>query len=179
MTRRDDSQRLAEILIRSTLTAVLICALILVGLATATAAATRSQPKPTVLTSYAGKWGKQLVVQENGQKLTLYVFSRDHGRSLCYGRCQKVWRPLIAHGRIVAASSRIDPGQIRTATRRDGVRQVTYYGYPLYRCTRNKRTGQDYGAESWQFGGSWGVMSTDGSPLPPTDYGPSKPIPGC
>jgi predicted lipoprotein with Yx(FWY)xxD motif len=155
-----------------------VCALM--GLAAATADTRSLAAKPTVLSSYTGKRGKQLVVELNRQKLTLYNFSEDHGKSACYGRCQKVWYPLIDHGRVIAGSrSQVKAYELGTTRRRNGSLQITYYGQPLYRCHRNTATGQIYGADSYQFGGSWGVMNVKGNSLPPTSYGGSKPVPEC
>jgi predicted lipoprotein with Yx(FWY)xxD motif len=149
--------------------AALVSGLVLVGLATATAAGWR-RGTPTVLVVHHSSWGQQLVVKENGQRLTLYVFSQDRGKSTCYGDCQKVWRPLIAYGRTVAADPRVKARQLGTTKRRDGLLQVTYYGQPLYLCEKNKRTGQNDGADSYRFGGSWALMGVAGNPLPFPDY---------
>lgn len=180
MTREADSQRVARIVSRGLVIGGLVGALALAGMA-ATVAVARSHSTQTTLTSYSGKRGHQLVVEMNGQELALYNFSKDtSGKSTCYGTCEKTWYPLIAHGKVVAAhGSQINAGQLKTAKRKDGSIQVTYYGQPLYRCHKNTKTGQIYGADAYQYGGSWGVMGTNGSPLPPSGYGGGKKVPGC
>src|SRR6202035_5909133 len=88
---------------RAILIAVLAGGLALMGVATAAMAIRGHRARgttETVLSSYTGNWGDQLAVEMNGQKLSLYVFARHHGNSDCYGRCQKVWYPLIDHGTI-------------------------------------------------------------------------------
>jgi predicted lipoprotein with Yx(FWY)xxD motif len=144
----------------------------------ATAAISARARTRTVLTSYSGSWGRQVVVKMKGQRLSLYVFSRDHGKSTCYGRCQKVWYPLHADGRIVVAvGSHISADEVGTVRRKNGSLQVTYYGQPLYRYYKDARTGQlhgrpgtayTYGGPSgvWiQFGGFWNPIGTIGKPL--------------
>lgn len=169
---------------RGLLISALVGAVALTAMATAIAATrTHHQTTQTVLTSYKGKRGEQMVVEMNGQKLSLYNFTKDgtSGKSHCYGSCQKVWYPLIDHGKIVVTKgSHINTKQLRTSKRSDGSVQVTYWGQPLYRCHRNTKTGQIYGADHYDFGGSWGVMSTNGSPLEAGSYGGKKnPIPDC
>jgi predicted lipoprotein with Yx(FWY)xxD motif len=165
--------------------------LALAGLATAAAATgthrrhrvhrTRASTQ-TVLTTYSGKRGKQLVVVQKGQKLALYDFSKDKmgsNKSTCYGTCSKTWYPLIKHGTISFQGSGIKQSQIKTFRRTDGSIQVEYYGQPLYRCHKNTRSGQIYGTDSYQFGGSWGLMGAQGSALAAPGYGGGKPVPPC
>jgi predicted lipoprotein with Yx(FWY)xxD motif len=162
----------------SALTVAFIGACAVVPAGSATAAISARARTKTVLTSYSGWWGRQVVVEMKGQRLSLYVFSRDHGKSTCYGRCQKVWYPLRAHGRIVVAvDSHVNAGEVGTVTRKNGSLQVTYYGQPLDRYSKDARTGQLHGRPStaytyggssgvWhQFGGFWNPMGTSGKPL--------------
>lgn len=191
MTTGDDS-RAPRIFRRALPVAAAVGLLGTAGLATAATATSAHRAhrvnrtratSQTVLTSYKGKRGKQLVVVQNGQKLSLYSFSKDAtlgaGKSGCYGKCSKVWYPLIDHGNIAVQGSGINKKQIKTFKRTDGSLQVEYYGQPLYRCHKNLKTGQIYGADSYQFGGSWGVMGAQGSPLPPAGYGGGKQVPAC
>lgn len=188
MTREADSQRVTRIVSRGLVIGGLVGALALAGMA-ATVAVARSHGSQTVLTAYHGKRGYQLVVEQNGQSLTLYSDSADAskpdpGKSKCYGSCEKVWYPLIEHGKVSvkqvsSPQGKINASQLKTVKRTDGSIQVTYYGQPLYRCHKNTKTGQIYGADAYQFGGSWGVQGTDGSPLPPSGYGGGKKIPPC
>lgn len=185
MTRGDDSRRRPRIFSRALLVAASVGLLSLAALSTtATARATRVHDSRTttntVLTSYKGKRGSQLVVVQNGQKLSLYSFSKDSpNHSACNGTCAKTWYPLIKHGTLSVQGSGINKKQLKTFKRSDGSTQIEYYGQPLYRCRKNLKTGQIYGADSYQFGGSWGVMGAQGSPLPPSGYGGGKKVPGC
>ncbi|HEX2232319.1 MAG TPA: hypothetical protein VHG69_03025, partial [Thermoleophilaceae bacterium] len=68
----------------------------------------------------------------SGRDQAIYLFTRDRGRrSRCYGACAKAWPPFFAKGK-----PRAGPGVRRallgTTKRRDGRRQVTYDGHPLY-----------------------------------------------
>lgn len=187
MIRGDDSRRGNRIFSRAALVGAVVGALALGGMATAVAATgSHATTKTTVLTSFKGKRGWQLVVVMNGQKLTLYNFSRDPlgGPSKCYNRCAKTWYPLIDHGKITVINRKcgnhcVSRKHIKTVRRRTGGLQIMYYGQPLYRCRRNKRTGQDYGADSFQFGGSWGIMGVQGSALTSGSYNGGKQPPAC
>lgn len=174
---------------RALLAAAAVGLLALAGL-TAAAAASGSHTKhrrhgtrasaQTVLTTYKGRWGLQLVVSQKGQKLALFDFSKDRpGKSACYGKCQKVWYPLLKHGKIVIQGKGIRKKQLKTFKRKDGSFQIEYYGQPLYRCRKDTKTGQMRGANSFQFGGSWGLIGDQGSPLQGGGYGGGKPPPGC
>jgi predicted lipoprotein with Yx(FWY)xxD motif len=166
----------------------LATALVLLGLAVlATAAsATRTDrvyrtrvTTGTVITTYNGRWGRQLVVERHGQKLSLFEFSRDSpGKSACYGKCSRTWRPLIDRGKIVVRGRGIAKKYLTTFTRRDGSRQIAYFGQPLYRCYKNTKTGQDDGMNEYEFGGSWGLMAAQGGAVPPDAYG-GRPPPKC
>lgn len=187
MTREADSQRVARIFSRGLVIGALVAALALTGMAATVAFARSRGSSQTVLTAYKGKRGYQLVLEQNGQELSLYNFSTDQntpGKSNCYGSCQKTWYPLIEHGRVtvkqVAASAgKINAKQIKTFKRTDGSVQVEYFGQPLYRCHKNTKSGQIYGADAYQYGGSWGVMGTNGGALPPAGYGGGKTVPPC
>lgn len=144
----------------------MIGATAVVGLTSAGAATHHHAVTKTTLAEYNGKWGHELVVEMKGQKLALYNFSKDNGKSSCYGSCQKAWYPLLVHGKIVAAKgSGIKTKQLKTTKRTNGSLQVTYYGQPLYRYHKDTKTGQRGGANKYQFGGSWGLMGVNGSPL--------------
>jgi len=73
----------------------------------------------------------QFLVDANG--MTLYTFTKDEpGTSNCYGQCAVNWPPLtVAEGETPTAAVGID-GTLGVTVRTDGVRQVTYNGWPLY-----------------------------------------------
>jgi len=62
----------------------------------------------------------------------VYAFERDgRNRSRCYGECARLWPPVLTRGRPVAGPG-LRRSLIGTTRRRDGRRQVTYAGRPLY-----------------------------------------------
>jgi predicted lipoprotein with Yx(FWY)xxD motif len=79
----------------------------------------------------------------------------------------------------VIQSKAIRKKHLKSFKRKDGSLQIEYYGQPLYRCRKDAKTGQMNGANSYQFGGSWGLMGSQGSPLQGGSYGGGKPPPGC
>jgi len=195
VTTGDDSRRRPRIFSRALLAAASVG---LLGLAVVTTAATatgthsarrghrvdRSRASTqTVLSSYKSKpaHGTVLTVVQKGQKLSLFAFQSDSANhSACNGSCAKTWYPLIKHGTITIGSG-INKKQIKTFKRSDGSIQIEYYGQPLYRCRKNTKTGMIDGANSYQFGGSWGLMSAGGSTLTlgGSKYGGGKTPPGC
>ena len=95
----------------------------------------------------------------------LYVFTRDpRGRSVCSGACAKAWPPLIVHGRPTAGRG-LRRGRLGTTRRRDGRRQVTYAGRPLYFYVGDTRPGQISCQDVFEFGGTWLVQSPSGAPV--------------
>jgi predicted lipoprotein with Yx(FWY)xxD motif len=62
----------------------------------------------------------------------IYVFERDrHNTTVCYGECAAAWPPVFSKGRPRAGRG-VRPSLLGTIRRRDGRRQVTYAGRPLY-----------------------------------------------
>jgi len=96
-----------------------------------------------------------------GSNRVLYVFTHDpRGKATCYGECARRWPPYVVHGAVRAGAGgrRSLLGTIR---RRDGSRQLTYVGRPLYfyigdapghvRCQHVR-----------EFGGLWLVVRASG-----------------
>jgi predicted lipoprotein with Yx(FWY)xxD motif len=105
----------------------------------------------------------RIVADRHGQ--AFYLFEKELGRtSRCYGDCAKAWPPALTKGRPVAGKG-VRTDLLGTTRRRDGSRQVTYGGRPVYY----------YGADSpgrvlcqdvTEFGGRWLVIRPDGRPAP-------------
>ena len=69
------------------------------------------------------------LTDSNGR--TLYLFKRDPlNDSVCYDNCAKAWPPFTASGDLTLPEG--VPGTLSTITRKDGTKQVTYNGVPLY-----------------------------------------------
>lgn len=177
MTRADDSHRVVRTLSRVILALCFVGVLAVPAIATATSGQrtrrhrvnrTRTSTE-TVLTGYSGRFGLQLTVEQKGQKLALFLFGNDSpSHSACYRACAKTWYPLIDHGKIVVKTgSHINKRQLKTFKRKDGSEQIEYYGQPLYRCHKNTKTGQLYGAGDYEFGNAWEIMGAGGGALQP------------
>src|SRR5215212_878658 len=100
--------------------------------------------------------GKVLV---DARGRTLYLFEKDqHGRSACYGTCAAYWPPLISPAKPRAAKGVRAP-LLGLTKRKDGKRQVTYAGHPLYTFALDKRAGQTAGEGLTDFGGAWDAVA--------------------
>jgi predicted lipoprotein with Yx(FWY)xxD motif len=108
-------------------------------------------PAYTVMIATNDKLGNYLV---DGNGNSLYYFKKDSpGKSACEGQCIKNW-PAFTADRVIAPSS-LDPSDFSTITRADGMRQVTYKGYPLYYWAKDQKRGQVTGEG---FGNVWYVI---------------------
>ena len=62
----------------------------------------------------------------------IYVFENDRrDRSRCYGRCARAWPPVLTKAKPVAGRG-VRKKLLGRTTRRNGKKQVTYAGKPLY-----------------------------------------------
>jgi predicted lipoprotein with Yx(FWY)xxD motif len=72
--------------------------------------------------------------------MTLYLFTKDtDGQSACYGGCADAW-PVFYESNVTIPPS-LDAGDFGTVTRKDGSKQTTYYGWPLYYWAKDKKPG--------------------------------------
>ena len=109
----------------------------------------------TVVTVYDHPDLGPILADEQGR--ILYVFLRDEaGVSNCYDTCEQNWPVLLAQGRLVAGDG--VAGRLGVTTRRDGTRQVTYDGMPLYYFVADQATGQ---ANGQGVNGVWFVVPPD------------------
>lgn len=108
------------------------------------------------------RYGKILV---DGRGLALYLFTADgRGASTCYGACAKAWPPLLTKGRPRALRG-ARAALLGTVRRRDGRRQVTYDGRPLYYWYGDRRPGDVGCHDVLEFGGTWLVLRAGGRPV--------------
>ena len=121
----------------------------------------------------AAATGTEIVVRgsEFGRMLfdsgrqAIYVFERDgRNRSRCHGRCAKLWPPVYTKGRPRAGQG-VRESLLGTIKRRDGRRQVTYAGRPLYYYA-HERPGQVLCHNVNLNGGLWWVVGPDGRRRP-------------
>lgn len=108
------------------------------------------------------KLGK-ILVDANGR--TLYLFEKDtEDRSSCYGACAGVWPPLTTAAKPTAGSG-VTGSLLAITTRRDGKRQVTFHGHPLYHYVSDTGPGQTGGQGLHQFGALWYALSSQGQAI--------------
>ena len=126
-----------------------------VGLGQATAASERG----ATVSVAASRIGRILV---DARGRTLYLFERDpRGHSACAGTCAAYWPPLLTRARVTAGHD-AKQSLLGVIRRRDGTRQVTYAGHPLYRFVQDTRPGQTTGQGLDQFGAEWYVLGAAG-----------------
>jgi predicted lipoprotein with Yx(FWY)xxD motif len=99
----------------------------------------------------------------SGSDRALYLFTRDARRkSRCYGACAAAWPPFYARGRPRAARG-VHASLLGTVKRRDGRRQVTYKGQPLYFYVHDPKR-QVLCNDVVEFGGTWFALDAAGDP---------------
>lgn len=92
--------------------------------------------------------GKVIVSAKSG--MTLYTFRKDaKDVSNCYGDCASAWPPFAA-----SASAKAE-GALGITTRKDGSRQWTFKGQPLYFWAGDSRPGDVTGDG---VGGVWDAV---------------------
>lgn len=105
------------------------------------------------------KLGKVLVTKSG---MTLYLFKKDRSKhSACYGQCATYWPPLLKKGKLRAGTG-VKAKLLGTTKRKNGQRQVTYKGHPLYRFTLDKDAGQTSGEGQNAFGAKWYALNVAG-----------------
>ncbi len=87
--------------------------------------------------------------------MSLYMFTRDEpGVSNCYDQCATSWPPLIVSGDTTGPDA-LAAG-LGATERKDGSRQATYNGMPLYFWARDQKPGDTTGQN---VGGVWFVVN--------------------
>jgi predicted lipoprotein with Yx(FWY)xxD motif len=94
----------------------------------------------------------------------VYVFDKESSSaSECYGDCARAWPPVLTKGRPVAGKG-VRKRLLGTTRRRNGKRQVTYDGRPLYYYVDDE-PGVVLCHNVLEFGGLWLVVRPDGTPV--------------
>jgi predicted lipoprotein with Yx(FWY)xxD motif len=118
----------------------------------------RESVAPT-LTVKSSSYGSVLF---DGRGHVLYAFTRDaKGRSACYGACAKAWPVYYAKGPLRVGTG-LKRSLLGTTKRRDGRRQITYAGRPLYYYVGDTKPGQIRCQNVAEFGGTWLVVRPSG-----------------
>ncbi len=121
--------------------------------------ASEATPSPT-LKVRTTRYGKILFA---GNGRVLYGFTRDrrNGPSQCYGDCAAAWPVYFAKGTLKAGTG-VKQSLLGTVRRRDGRRQVTYNGWPLYYYA-HERAGEVKCQDVETHGGTWLVVRPSGT----------------
>lgn len=173
---------------KRTTTSFAVCVLVLAaGLLAGCGGSTTSKTTPAKLSAVASTTStatqSSLVIgtyktPEDGTLITgasnrtLYVFKPDEKsttahrkQSTCYGACTAVWPPVIASGTPSVAGG-ASASLIGLTTRRDGTKQVTYNGMPLYYYAADTKAGQATGNHLKDGFGLWVGMLPSGKQAP-------------
>jgi len=127
-------------------------------LALALAPATAAERPPT-LKAGSSRYGKVLF---DGRGFVLYAFTRDQGRSACYGACATAWPPYFAPKGTLKVGAGLKRSLLGTVRRKSGRRQVTYAGKPLYYYVGDTRRGQILCQDVFEYGGTWLIVRPSG-----------------
>jgi predicted lipoprotein with Yx(FWY)xxD motif len=94
----------------------------------------------------------------------MYIFQRDRrNKTNCYGECAKAWPPVFTEG-TPRAGKGVSSSLLGTIRRRDGRRQVTYGGRPLYYYA-HEGPGEVKCHDVYLNGGYWWAVGADGKRL--------------
>jgi len=138
-------------------------ALVLAGLAIVPGAIFSAHAAPMAAAAMVKTTSTQMLVDSRG--MTLYVYAPDpKGKSVCYGECAEYWPPMIvASGTKVPKTMAGMKGTFGVTVRKDGKRQLTFDGAPLYTFVKDKKPGDMVGQGLDVAGGYWWAVV-----VPPT-----------
>ena len=99
------------------------------------------------------------------RRQAIYIFENDpRGKSACYGECAVAWPPVYTDGQPRAGKG-VRQSLLGTVRRRDGKRQVSYAGKPLYFYV-NEGPGEVRCHNVDLNGGLWWVVGPNGRRRP-------------
>ncbi len=118
--------------------------------------------KGTTITVGDSRFGRMLF---GADKQAIYIFENDpEGETVCYDECAKAWPPVFTAGEPRAANG-VRESLLGTVKRRDGRRQVTYAGKPLY-FYAHEEPGEVRCHNVHLNGGLWWAVGPDGKRRP-------------
>jgi len=115
--------------------------------------------RPPVLKAGSSSYGKVLF---DGRGFGVYGFTRDYGRSACYGACAEAWPPYFAPKGTLTVGAGVKKSLLGTVKRKNGRRQVTYAGKPLYYYVGDTKPGQILCQDVVEYGGRWLIVRPTG-----------------
>ena len=105
-----------------------------------------------------------MLFDRSGQ--AIYLFAKEKtSKPECYGACAEAWPPVLTEG---SPQARGDTRSelLGTTPRRDGSKQVTYKGHPLYFYAHEGKN-EVLCHNITENGGLWLVVTPKGDPAPP------------
>jgi predicted lipoprotein with Yx(FWY)xxD motif len=94
--------------------------------------------------------------------MSLYLFEADSkNTATCYDDCAAAWPPLLTEEAPKAAAE-VEAAMLSTIERKDGAKQVTYNGWPLYYFVQDQAAGDTKGQDIEGFGAEWYLVSPTG-----------------
>ncbi|MET0132125.1 MAG: hypothetical protein ABW215_00875 [Kibdelosporangium sp.] len=115
-------------------------------------------PRANLAAAEVGALGLGITDQEG---MTLYMFDKDTAKppvSNCNDACVQQWPPLLAEGKELTVTG-VDEKLVGTVKRKDGTKQVTVNGWPLYKFAKDVAPGDVNGQN---VGGTWHVVTPEG-----------------
>ncbi len=95
----------------------------------------------------------------------VYIFERDEpDKSRCYRECARDWPPVLTEGKPIAGDG-VRQGLLGRTTRRNGRKQVTYDGKPLYYYA-HEGPDEVLCHDVFLNGGYWWVVGRNGNRRP-------------
>jgi predicted lipoprotein with Yx(FWY)xxD motif len=115
-----------------------------------------------VITTGASAFGPMLF---DGRGQAIYLFEPERTpEPRCYDACAEAWPPVLTRS-APQAKGDARPALLGTTRRRDGSRQVTYGGHPLYYYA-HEGVGEVLCHDVVLNGGLWLVVTPGGGPAP-------------
>jgi predicted lipoprotein with Yx(FWY)xxD motif len=123
-----------------------------------TTGATDKPARGVRVTITRSEYGR-VVADSKGE--ALYLFDKEKSKKAeCYGTCAKAWPPFLTKGKPQAGKG-VREGLLGTTKRRNGRRQVTYRGHPLYYFVSDS-PGTILCQDVFEYGGRWLVVQPSG-----------------
>ncbi len=135
--------------------------LVPLGVGVAMAASSSPSANGTVKTVKSKAFGK-ILVSAKGRTLYRYTVDRKNtNRCTSDPACSKYWPPLLVKAGVKpTAGTGVKAAMLGTIKAKNGMRQVTYAGWPLYTFIGDSAAGQTKGQA---FEKDWYVVNTSGA----------------
>jgi predicted lipoprotein with Yx(FWY)xxD motif len=134
---------------------------VVAALVSVSAASAAKNGRPAKIQLRQTKLGMILV---NRTGFTVYAFtkdSRNHDACQKIRDCTQAWPPVTTAGKPVAGTG-VKAALLGTIKLKNGHRQVTYAGHPLYTYIGDSHPGQTSFVNIYQFHGYWPALNASG-----------------